>query len=105
MQLKREGEQLRKTRARMCRDMPTMPFDLWFEMKREEAQEEAQQEAAGDFAPGEDGRVERRRRYQSLGMARRATLKLTSKQLKEAASLGGGWPGWSDSPRATEERD
>jgi hypothetical protein len=33
VQLKREGERARKARNQIYRDMPTMPFDLWYEMK------------------------------------------------------------------------
>lgn len=77
VQLQLENVRARKMHARMCRNMPTMPFDLWLEMKREEEQDRDWPSSGAEL----------RHRYISLGAARRAAFKLTSRQLAEAAGL------------------
>lgn len=64
LQLKRDKERQRKTREKTFQNLPTMPFDMWFEMKKAALAEEADEAGEDDL----------RRHYQNLGQHRRGRL-------------------------------
>lgn len=78
VQIKHEKAKARRARNRMYRDMPTMPFDLWFEMKQ--AVETAVTEEKEDEIMCNNLQTELRQHFQELSAQRR------SKRFKFSAS-------------------
>merc|ERR1712203_162393 len=79
LQLKRDAQKQRKTRRKMHQNLGTMPFDLWFEMKKTAQNEDAD----------EPTEAELRRHYRNLGASRRAAMKHPPKAQVHGGVLNG----------------
>lgn len=76
VQLQREGQKARMARLQMYKEMPTMPFDLWFEMRRiVESEENGEARSSEELE-----RTERHLKnlFRRLGMSRKARLRKVS---------------------------